>query len=227
MQGEELRRGLHELRAEEFMGHSLRSGTEEVSGLRRIMRLHLGLWGLHEISEAAQLCVTELVANVITHVGAGTPTTLAVSMKGTHLRIEVHDPDTRALPTLIQADADSEGGRGMALVDATADRWGVQLHADRKVTWCELSTGLNSPNGHSGGARVARAGAMLGLYGAAKLSRTSGQSALSVAVAEEAAIDVIADLLHWLRVHGLDADEALDRAQLHFEAEVGLAGDEE
>ncbi|MEU9287519.1 ATP-binding protein [Streptomyces sp. NPDC048275] len=196
----------------------------EVSALRRMMRLHLGLWGLHEISEAAQLCVTELVSNVITHVGAGTPTTLAVSMNGTHLRIEVQDPDTRALPTLIQAGADSEGGRGMALVDATADRWGVQLHPDRKVTWCELATGLNSPNGHSGGAPVARAGAMLGLYGAAKLSGDLSPSALSVAVAQESAINVIADLLHWLRVHGLDADEALDRAQTHFEAEVERTG---
>lgn len=68
---------------------------------------------------------------------------------------------------------------------------------------------------------------MLGLYGAAKLPRIPGSRALSVAVAEEAAIDVIADLLHWLHVHGLDADEALDRAQMHFEAEVELAGEAE
>ncbi|MET7348750.1 ATP-binding protein [Streptomyces mirabilis] len=199
----------------------------EVSALRRIMRLHLGLWGLHEITEAAQLCVTELVSNVITHVGAGTPTTLAVSVNGTYLRIEVQDPDTRALPTLIQAGVDSEGGRGMALVDAIADRWGIQLHPDRKVTWCELSTGLTSPNGHSGGARVARTGSMLGFYGAAKTPGPQGPSPLSVAVAQEAAIHVIADLLHWLRVHGLDADEALDRAQMRFESEAEQTRGEE
>ncbi|MFD3310952.1 ATP-binding protein [Streptomyces sp. NPDC058694] len=193
---------------------------EEVASLRRIMRLHLGVWGLHEVTDEAQLCVSELVANVITHVGPGTPTTLAVSVRGTHLRIEVHDPDTRVLPTLLDASDDSEGGRGMALVDAIADRWGVQLCADRKVTWCELATGLSSANGHCGGARVTRAEAMLGLYGAAQLPRTAAPSTLSVAVAEEAAIDVIADLLHWLRAHGCDPDEALDRAQTHFEAEA-------
>lgn len=33
------------------------------------------------------------------------------------------------------------------------------------------------------------------------------------------AVDIIADLLHWFHAHGLDADEALDRAQTHFEAE--------
>jgi len=194
---------------------------EEVAALRRIMRLHLALWGLHEVIDTAQLCVSELVSNVITHVGPGTPTTLAVSMNGTHLRIEVHDPDTRALPTLLDATTDSEGGRGMALVDAVTDRWGVQLRADRKVTWCELVTELSSPNGHGGGVRVTRAGAVLNLYAAADLPCTMSQdpSALKVAVAEDAAIDVVADVLRWLRAHGCDADEVLDRAQMHFEAE--------
>lgn len=37
---------------------------------------------------------------------------------------------------------------------------------------------------------------------------------------EEAAIDIITDLLHWLRAHGCDADELLDRAQTHFEAQT-------
>lgn len=198
----------------------------EVAALRRAMRLHLGIWGLHEVTDEAQLCVSELASNVITHVGPGTPATLAVSMNGVHLRIEVHDPDTRALPTLLDASADSEAGRGMALVDAVAARWGVQLHADRKVTWCELPTGLASPNGHCGGARVTRVEAMLRLYGneTESLPRATASRTLGLAVAEVAAIDMIADLLHWLRAHGCDADEALDRAQIHFEAEVADAG---
>jgi anti-sigma regulatory factor (Ser/Thr protein kinase) len=136
----------------------------EVAALRRIMRLHLGVWGLHDVTEEAQLCVSELVANVITHVGHGTPATLAVSMSGTHLRIEVHDPDTCALPTLVDADSDAEGGRGMALVDAVAERWGVQLRPDRKVTWCELTTGLSEPNSHRPSRRIARAERVFHLY---------------------------------------------------------------
>jgi anti-sigma regulatory factor (Ser/Thr protein kinase) len=198
------------------------AAPEEVSALRRIMRTHLGLWGLLETVEAAQLCVSELVSNVITHVGLGTPATLAVSMSGTYVRIEVHDPDTRALPTLLDAATDSESGRGMALVDAVADRWGVQLRADRKVTWCELATGLCSPDGHSGGARVTRVEAMLSLYEAAKLPCPASHdpSPLSMVVAEARAVDAIADLLHWLRAHGCDPDEALDRAQNRYEAEL-------
>lgn len=45
----------------------------------------------------------------------------------------------------------------------------------------------------------------------------------AVALVEDAAIDVVVDVLHWLRAHGRDVDEALDRAQTHFEAEVAEA----
>ncbi|MBZ9644126.1 ATP-binding protein [Streptomyces sp. PSKA30] len=196
------------------------AAPEEVAALRRVLRIHLGIWGLHDITDAAQLCMSELVANVIKHVGQGTPATLEVSLKGTHLRIAVNDPDTRALPTLVAAATDSEAGRGMALIDAVADRWGVQVHGDRKVTWCELATGLTSPNGHVGGAGVTRAEAVLDVYTTARPPRERSSSRLSVALAEEAAIDVITDFLHWLRAHGSDPDEALDRAQTRFEAEV-------
>ncbi|MDH6518801.1 anti-sigma regulatory factor (Ser/Thr protein kinase) [Streptomyces sp. SAI-208] len=130
--------------------------AREIAALRRIMRLHLGLWGLHGVIADAQLCVTELVSNVISHVGVGTPATLVVSMSGPRLRIEVHDSDTRALPVLLDASLDAESGRGMALVTAVTDRWGVQLRADQKVTWCELPTGLPSVERHTGGSGEAR-----------------------------------------------------------------------
>ncbi|MFI0979639.1 ATP-binding protein [Streptomyces sp. NPDC021093] len=194
--------------------------AEEAAGVRRVLALHLTLWGLPELIDPAQICATELISNVINHVGPGTPTTLTVSMNGTYLRLELHDPDTRALPTLLDAENDDESGRGMALVDAVTDRWGVILRAETKAVWCELATGLTAENGHVGGPRVARAEEHLTLYRPASHSRSSATGRLGTAIAEEAAIALIADLLHWLRAHGCDPDEALDRAQVHFEAEV-------
>lgn len=196
---------------------------EEVAGLRRVLRVHLGLWGLGDLVDAAQLCVSELVSNVITHVGPGTPTTLAVSMKGTRLRIEVHDPDTRALPTLLSEDVNSEAGRGMELITSMADRWGVQLLADQKVTWCELATALVTRNGHVAAPGVSRAEALLGLYAGAKQAGDSKPSRLSTALAEEAVIDVITDFLHWLRAHGCDEEEILDRAQQRFDSQSAMS----
>ncbi|MEV5004160.1 ATP-binding protein [Streptomyces sp. NPDC055692] len=194
--------------------------AEEVAALRRMLRLQLERWGLQELSEPAQLCVSELVANVIKHVGSATPAMLAVFMNGTRLRIEVHDPDLRALPVLADADSEAETGRGMALIDAVADRWGVDLTPERKATWCELRTRLTSVDGHTTGPRMARAVNVLGLYtDAAKLSQGSRLTRLGATVADETAVKVIADLLHWLGAHGRDPDSVLEQAQAHFQAD--------
>lgn len=67
---------------------------------------------------------------------------------------------------------------------------------------------------------MARAEALLGLLGLSVRDKDDQRGPLTVAHAEEAAIDVIADLLHWLRAHGCDPDGALDRAQAHFETEL-------
>jgi anti-sigma regulatory factor (Ser/Thr protein kinase) len=193
---------------------------EELGALRRLLRLHLRLWGLADVIDAAEVCVTELVGNVIRHVGAGTPITLVVAMRDTHLRIALRDPDTRALPTLMSAGPEAEAGRGMTLVDAFADRWGVVLGAQSKLVWCDLSTRLASPSGHVNDPRVDKGEVLLSLYSGGVSSVAEGPGRVGDMVQEETAIDLIADLLHWLRAHGCDPDEALDRAQMHYEAEV-------
>ncbi|MFD8456514.1 ATP-binding protein [Streptomyces antimycoticus] len=195
----------------------------EVAALRRIVRTHLTLWGLPHLVEVAQICVSELVANVITHVGTGTPTTLVVAMKGTHVRIEVHDPDGKALPTLVSATSASESGRGLALVTAMADRWGVIPTEKGKTTWCEIATELVRNDTHVDSPQVHRAEALLTLYGPS-VPLSSSPTRLGPASWEEAAITLIADLLHWFRAHGQDPDTALDRAQTHFEADLHAAG---
>ncbi|MFE6591130.1 ATP-binding protein [Streptomyces sp. NPDC057781] len=194
--------------------------AEQVSSLRRALRMHLEYWGLHELRDAAELCASELVANVIRHVGAGTPSTLVASLNGSNLRIEIHDPDARALPTLACTGPDAEEGRGMVLVDAISDRWGVELTGDRKVTWCEFRMSATKADRHAPVPRLARAADVLSLYGGSgSAPQPDGHGRLGAAVAEEAAINIITDLLYWFRVHGRDADDVLDQAQAHFEAE--------
>ncbi|MFC9249169.1 ATP-binding protein [Streptomyces sp. NPDC057136] len=194
--------------------------AEELAGLRRVMRLHLELWGLPGVVHSAQLCVTELAANVIRHVGPGTPTCLAVAMSGSNLRIEMSDPDTRALPILVEAANMADEGRGLALVDGIAERWGVILRGDFKVTWCELATGLRSSNDHIDTPQVAKAEALLRLCSMSADPVGSGHGRLGLTAGRELAVGLIADLLHWLRAHGCDPDDALDRAQTYFEVEA-------
>jgi signal transduction histidine kinase len=85
------------------------------------------------------LCASELLTNVIDHLGEGTPVTVRVYGTGTgRVRVEVTDPNPRALPVLLSASGTSESGRGLALVAAVAERWGVEQGAAYKTVWCEL-----------------------------------------------------------------------------------------
>ncbi|OIJ92810.1 ATP-binding protein [Streptomyces colonosanans] len=85
-----------------------------------------------------ELCVTELVANVIGHVGEGTLVRVRIALADGRIRVEVTDPDPRALPVLLRAAQDDESGRGLALLDAVAVRWGVEQGAADKTVWCEV-----------------------------------------------------------------------------------------
>ncbi|MEU0332827.1 ATP-binding protein [Streptomyces sp. NPDC006193] len=99
--------------------------------LRHLLRGH---------SFDVRLCATELLTNVLDHLGEGTPVTVRVTRSADHggTRIEVTDPDPRALPVLSAATATEESGRGLALLDALAERWGVDQGPGSKTVWCEL-----------------------------------------------------------------------------------------
>ncbi|MGW0365477.1 ATP-binding protein [Streptomyces sp. NPDC002990] len=102
--------------------------------LRHAVREHLG----SEASPDAELCVSELLTNVITHLGEGTPVTLRITGRATRTRVELTDPDAREWPVPRQATDTDESGRGLALLDAVALRWGIRQEPDGKTVWCEL-----------------------------------------------------------------------------------------
>ncbi len=67
-------------------------------------------------------------------------------MVGGTLRIEVTDTRGDRRPKLQEPDADAESGRGLLLVDALADRWGVaEGRYPRKTIWAELSLSAPEP----------------------------------------------------------------------------------
>ncbi|GAA2616849.1 MULTISPECIES: ATP-binding protein [Streptomyces] len=104
--------------------------------LRHAVREHLGPDGHPD----AELCVSELLANVITHLGAGTPVTLRVTGTGraARTRVELTDPAPRVRPVRREAAGTDESGRGLALLEAVALRWGVTQGYRTKTVWCEL-----------------------------------------------------------------------------------------
>jgi anti-sigma regulatory factor (Ser/Thr protein kinase) len=83
------------------------------------------------------LIVTELVTNAVTHAAAAP--TFTAGFDGTTVRVEVFD-DGPGRPRLCRVDATATSGRGIALVDAVADRWGVDEVDGGKTVWAEVDT---------------------------------------------------------------------------------------
>jgi anti-sigma regulatory factor (Ser/Thr protein kinase) len=87
-------------------------------------------------SEDATLLVSELVTNAVMH-GAGGPMTLFVDRDDEKVRFTVSDAGGGPLPVMREAaDAGADGGHGLRIVDALADRWGVERGSTR--VWFEL-----------------------------------------------------------------------------------------
>ncbi|MEN8650198.1 ATP-binding protein [Streptomyces sp. 21So2-11] len=191
---------------------------EVLSGLRRVVSLQLVVWGRPGLADQAVLAVTELATNVIKHVGEGEPATLILAIEDGLLRIEVHDRGSQ-LPVLRLAGEGEEAGRGLALLSALDLRWGWFRTATGKAVSVELALDSREEVPESVQLRLRRATTVIEVYG-----RESGAPthllAHGTSVMEQVAADLIADLLHWLAARGCDSDDVLDRAQMHFEAEL-------
>ena len=97
----------------------------------------LQAWGARQDHEDAMLLVTELVANVVDHVGGSDCLTVEATYSEDWLRLGVIDcSPTR--PTVQRLDVDSPRGRGMRMVELVADRWGCEEHRGGKRVWFEL-----------------------------------------------------------------------------------------
>ncbi|WP_236572199.1 ATP-binding protein [Nocardiopsis sp. FR4] len=105
---------------------------------------------LQTIVDNAELVVSELVTNSVEAGGLTMETpageissrhlvTLALAVSPTHLYIEVTDLAPGG-PTPRCQDDDAESGRGLFLVEAFCERWGVTPHQPiGKTVWCVLS----------------------------------------------------------------------------------------
>ena len=87
----------------------------------------------------ALLIVSELVTNAVLH--GFPPGELSLEVGAGQIRVAVGD-SSEALPILQAHDDDAHRGRGIALVDALADEWGVDTTSPgHKRVWFELRIG--------------------------------------------------------------------------------------
>ena len=83
-----------------------------------------------EILERSRLAVSELVTNALQHAGlsADDHIRLIVRVADRRLRVEVKNPGAAFSADVQRPGPTSERGRGLLLVQESADRWGVIPH---------------------------------------------------------------------------------------------------
>ncbi|MEU1402347.1 ATP-binding protein [Streptomyces sp. NPDC005728] len=116
---------------------NLTVGEHSVRHIRRIVRSLLGEWGLGHLTDTLELAVSELVTNVVRHV-PDRRCSLVVMRQTAGVRVEVTD-GWRELPLVPSVpNPETESGRGLTLLDAVVDKWGVAPGAGGgKNVWFE------------------------------------------------------------------------------------------
>jgi anti-sigma regulatory factor (Ser/Thr protein kinase) len=145
--------------------HDLPSDPRSPAEGRQIVSQTCHEWGLGDVCDDMVLPVSELITNAFLH--AGTHLRLTVSLTGEFVEVSVRDDNPRppivrpvrldlesdlaTMSPLVQVQGDHRdpslhvgeagsvaAGRGLHIVDAVADEWGVAEYEDGKDVWFRI-----------------------------------------------------------------------------------------
>lgn len=138
-------------------GLAPRGSTSPVNGSAAapIMRVFLGLpsqiravrsfvsGALQDSPAAADvvLLASELAANAVVHTASGKGGTFTVLIRpgDSTILVEVHDGGSDTIPAARPSTGRAESGRGLAMIDSLAARWGHLGGRDGRVVWFEVA----------------------------------------------------------------------------------------
>lgn len=125
---------------------------------RRTARL-ITEWGHPALAGDVALVVSELMTNALLHGSLRDRLIrLRITVTATYLRVEVSDPRGERQPCPREAIGEDQFGRGLALVGALADEWGVHPRLGiGKTVWAEWGLAV-SPKPSTARTRPAPAG---------------------------------------------------------------------
>jgi anti-sigma regulatory factor (Ser/Thr protein kinase) len=104
---------------------------------RRFVAKTLRDWNMDEETiEPVMLVANELIANAIVH--AHSAPVLSLAEAGDDLLLRVAD-EAGTLAVARRATPGDDGGRGLVLVEALCDRWGVDANESGKTVWVSFA----------------------------------------------------------------------------------------
>ena len=104
--------------------------------------------GHDELVEQAQLLVSEVVTNALVHSGTSIDVTMAIAEGG--VLVEVGDGSDH-IPSRRDYAPTASTGRGLALLEETADAWGVVRRVRGKTVWFQLRGATSRGEPSNGG----------------------------------------------------------------------------
>ncbi|MFD8003836.1 ATP-binding protein [Streptomyces mirabilis] len=95
-------------------------------------------WKLPELADTAELATSELATNAVLHARAGAFRVTLRRLGDDQVQVAVVDR-SRTLPQLGAAYDDEDHGRGLAIVESIAEKWGADLLPWGKKVWADLA----------------------------------------------------------------------------------------
>lgn len=120
--------------------HDVRPDPAAVSEARQFLRTTLRGWRVDDsVSDAAALCLSELVTNALVHAYDGC--LVRALLHDDVVRVTVRNAGGTVATQAPPADDPLQvHGRGLQLVDALSSRWGHEVDADGLSVWFEIET---------------------------------------------------------------------------------------
>lgn len=115
-----------------------------ISEVRRELRDAVRRWGVGELADTVELLTSELITNALVHTDRDALLTARLFQEQENesgparLRVEVDD-DSDLWPKRRTPGEQASSGRGLMLVEALSDAWGVDPRGSGKRMWFELA----------------------------------------------------------------------------------------
>ncbi|WP_217241111.1 ATP-binding protein [Streptomyces sp. AC555_RSS877] len=113
-------------------GLSIPHDPRAVRVVRATIRSILAAAKLNCIADTVELLVSEVVTNAYRHSAMETYVSMDRTPDDFRVTVWDHDPGT---PTLRSPSDRDERGRGLGIVEACADQWGVRSYPHGKAVW--------------------------------------------------------------------------------------------